>query len=174
MSLDYIRETLNRDFAQAAEASDYTHADTGRLASQMALERAGLQASDIGMVIAGSCKPDFMSPADSCTIAAQLGIEAPSFDMNSSCTSFHVALYTLAMMRPEAVPEFVLIVTPETVTCSVDYSDRAGAVLWGDGTTAAIVSTKVPSRIEILGNSMESSPAGWDKVTISATEHFRR
>ena len=174
MSLDYIKETLNRDFSQAAEASDYTHAETGRLASEMALKRAELQPSDIGMVIAGSCKPDFMSPADSCTIAAQLGIRAPSFDMNSACTSFHVALYTLSMMRPEAVPEFVLIVTPETVTCSVDYSDRAGAVLWGDGTTAAIVSTKVPSRIEILGNSMESNPAGWDKVTIASTEHFRQ
>ena len=174
MSLDYITETLNRDFTQAAEASDYTHAETGRLASQMALQRAGLQPSDIGMVIAGSCKPDFMSPADSCTIAAQLGINAPSFDMNSACTSFHLALYTLAMMRSEAVPEFVLIVTPETVTSSVDYSERAGAVLWGDGTTAAIVSTKVRSHIEILGNSLESNPAGWDKVTIGPDEHFRQ
>jgi len=174
MSLDYIRATLNRDFTQAAEASDYTHADTGRLASQMALQRAGLEASDIGMVIAGSCNPDFMSPADACTISAQLGIEAPAFDMNSACTSFHLALYTLSMMRPEALPEFVLIVTPETVTSSVDYSDRTGAVLWGDGTTAAVVSTKVASRIEILGNSLESSPAGWDKVTIGPNEHFRQ
>ena len=174
MSLDYIKETLNRDFTLAAEASIHTHAETGRLASEMALERAGLQASDIGMVIAGSCNPDFMSPADACTIAVQLGIEAPSFDMNSACTSFHVALYMLSLMKPEALPEFVLVVTPETVTCSVDYSDRAGAVLWGDGTAAAIISTKVPSRIEILGNSLESSPAGWDKVTIGSNDHFRQ
>jgi 3-oxoacyl-[acyl-carrier-protein] synthase-3 len=174
MSLDYIRETLNRDFTQAAEASDYTHAETGQFASEMALQRAGLEPSDIGMVIGGGCHPDFMSPADACTIAAQLGIEAPTFDMNSACTSFHLALYTLSLMRPEAVPEFVLVVTPETVTGSVDYSDRAGAVLWGDGTTAAVVSTKVPSRIEILGNSFESSPAGWDRVTIAPNEHFRQ
>lgn len=174
MSLDYIKETLNRDFTQAAEASDYTHAETGKFAGEMALRRAGLRASDIGMVIAGSCNPDSMSPADACMIAAQLGIEAPSFDINSACTSFHVALYMLAMMRPEAVPEFVLVVTPETVTCSVDYSDREGAVLWGDGTVAAVVSTKVPSRIEILGNSIDGSPAGWDKVTIGSNEHFRQ
>ena len=174
MSLDYIKQTLNRDFTQAADASTHTHAETGRLASEMALRRAGLEASDIGMVIAGSCSPDFMSPADACTIAERLGIEAPSFDMNSACTSFHVALYMLAMMKPEALPEFVLVVTPETVTCSVDYSDRAGAVLWGDGTTAAIISTKVPSHIEIIGNSLESSPVGWDKVTIGSNEHFRQ
>jgi 3-oxoacyl-[acyl-carrier-protein] synthase III len=172
LSLDYIKETLNRDLTQAPDACLYTHAETGARAARMALERAGLQASDIGMVIAGGCNPDFMSPADACAIAAELGIEAPAFDMNSACTSFHVALYSLSMMRPEALPDFVLVVTPETVTTAVDYSDRSGAVLWGDGTTAAIISTRVPSRIEILGNSLESSPAGFDKVTIGHNDHF--
>ena len=99
-------------------------------------------------------------------------MEVPSFDINSACTSFHSGMYMLSMMRPEALPEFVLLVTPETVTTSVDYSDRSAAVLWGDGTTAAIVSTKVPSRIEIIGNSLESSPAGYDKVTIAHNDHF--
>ncbi|MFV1988539.1 MAG: 3-oxoacyl-[acyl-carrier-protein] synthase III C-terminal domain-containing protein, partial [Gemmatimonadota bacterium] len=46
------------------------------------------------------------------------------------------------------------------------------AVLWGDGTTAAVVSTKVPSRIEILGNTLESSPAGWGKVVVPHFGHF--
>ncbi len=174
LSLDYIKETLNRDLTKAAEASMYTHADTGRFATEMALERAGLEAGDIGLVIAGGCNPEFMSPADACTIASSLGMEVPAFDMNSACTSFHVALYTLSMMRPEALPEFVLVVTPETVTASVDYSDRAGAVLWGDGTTAAIVSTKVPSRIRITGNRLESKPSGFDKVTIGHFDHFEQ
>jgi len=100
LSLDYIKETLNRDLTQTPDARMYTHAETGKRAAEMALRRAGLNASDIGMVIAGSCNPDYMSPADACTIAASLGMEVPSFDMNSACTSFHVALYMLSMMRP--------------------------------------------------------------------------
>ena len=172
LPLDYIRETKNVDHHQALDAALYSHADTGRLASGMALGRAGVDASDIGMVIAGSCYPDNMSPADACEIAAGLGIEAPSFDMNSACTSFHVALHMMSMMRPEALPELILLVTPESLTTAVNYTDRAGAVLWGDGTTAAVVSTKVPSRIEILGNSLDSSPEGWDKVVVPHFGHF--
>ncbi len=172
LPLDYIRETSNLDPTQALEAAMYTHAETGRRAAEMALERAGLARDDIGMLIAGSCSPDMMSPADACPIAAALEMEVPAFDVNSACTSFHVALYMLSMMRPESLPDFVLIVTPESLTTAVDYSDRSAAVLWGDGTTAAIVSTRVPSRIEILGNRLHSSPAGHGKVVVPHFGHF--
>ncbi len=172
LPLDYIRETQNRNLMEAIEAAEYSHADTGHRAADMALQRAGLSADDVGMVIAGSSCPDHMSPADACMIAERLGIEAPSFDVNSACTSFHVAMYMLSMMRPEEVPEFVLLVTPESLTTTVDYSDRSAAVLWGDGTTAAVVSTRVPSHIEIFGNVLHSSPAGADKVTVPHFGHF--
>ena len=172
MPLDYIRETRNTDPAGAMEAAMYTHAETGSRAAAMALERAGLSKDDIGMVIAGSSKPEWSSPADACMVANQLGIEAPSFDMNSACTSMWVALYALSMMRPEALPEYVLLVTPESLTTAVDYSDRSASVLWGDCTTAAVVSTKVPSRIQILDNTLESSPAGSDKVVVPMFGHF--
>ncbi len=174
LPLDYIRETRNQNLMEAIEAAEYTHADTGEIAANMALQRAGISADDIGMVIAGSCCPDHMSPADACMIAQRLGIEAPAFDINSACTSFHVSLYMLSMMRLENVPEFVLMVTPESLTTTVDYSDRSAAVLWGDGTTAAVVSTRVPSRIEIHGNVLESSPAGADKVTVPHFGHFEQ
>ncbi len=172
MPLDYIRETRNRNPVEASEVALYSHAETGRLATEMAMERAGISRDDIGWVIAGSSRPDTLSPADACNVAEALGIEAPAFDMNSACTSMFVAIHTLAAMRPEAVPEYVLIVTPETLTMSVDYADRSASVLWGDGTTAAILSTKVPSAIEILGTELESSPAGREKVVVPLGRHF--
>jgi 3-oxoacyl-[acyl-carrier-protein] synthase-3 len=172
LPLDYIRETHNANPAGAAEAAMYSHAETGGKAAAIAMERAGVTKDDIGMVIAGSSKPEWSSPADACMIAQAMEIEAPAFDMNSACTSMWVALYMLSMMRPEAVPEYVLLVTPESLTTAVDYSDRSASVLWGDCTTAAVVSTKVPSRIEMLNNTLESSPAGADKVVVPLFGHF--
>ena len=172
LSLDYIRETRNADPGGAMEAAMYTHAETGSRAAEMALERAGVSKDAIGMVIAGSSRPEWSSPADACRIAQALELEVPAFDMNSACTSMWVALYALSMMRPEALPEYVLLVTPESLTTAVDYSDRSASVLWGDCTTAAVVSTKVPSGIQILGNTLESSPAGSDKVVVPLFGHF--
>ena len=174
LSLDYIRDTRNRDPSQAMEAAQYTHADTGVLATEMALERAGITRDAIGMVIAGSSRPSLSAPADACHIAAALGVEAPAFDMNSACTSMWVALYMLSNMRPESLPEYVLVVAPESLTTTVDYNDRSASVLWGDCTAAAIVSTRVPSRIQILHNTVQSSPAGYEKVVVPLFGHFNQ
>jgi 3-oxoacyl-[acyl-carrier-protein] synthase-3 len=172
LPLDYIRETKNRDLRMATEVMVYGNAETGRRAAEMAIARAGISPQDIGMVVSGSSAPDMVTPADACTVAAKLGLEVPCFDVNSACTSFHVAMNVLSRMDPEKVPTFLLSVVPEGVTRTVDYSDRASAVLWGDGAAAAVLSTRERGRAEILGSAIESSPAGHDKVTIPRTGHF--
>jgi len=174
MPLDYIRDTRNSDPSMALEAALYSHADTGKRAAEMALVRAGIEKDQIGLVIAGSSRPEMSSPADACAIAGALELEVPSFDVNSACTSMWAALYVLSMMREESLPEFILLVTPESLTTTVDYSDRSASVLWGDCTTAAVLSTRVPGRAQIVGNTMASSPGGRDKVTVPLFGHFEQ
>lgn len=174
LPLDYIRETRNRDPARGMEVALYSHADTGERAARMAVDRAGIEMREIGMVICGSSRPDTMSPADACNVAERLGLEVPAFDVNSACTSFFTTLFMLAAMDGDALPEFVLVVTPESLTTTVDYDDRSASVLWGDGTTAAVLSTRVPSRIRVEGNVVRSSPAGRDKVVVPVSGHFRQ
>lgn len=174
LPLDYIRTTKNRDPRAAAEASLYSHAEAGRLASELAIERAGIGKADIGMVLAGSSMMDTATPADSCNIARALDLDVPALDVNSACTSFFANLYMLSLMQPDKLPPYVLVVCSEAVTRAVDYTDRSSAVLWGDGAAAAVVSTWVPGRVEILHNTFESNPAGADKVVIPRTGHFRQ
>ena len=174
LPLEYIRETRNRDTRVALEAAQYTHAETGRRAAEMALGRAGVAKSDIGMVLAGTSVMDMATPAEACNIAQALEVEAPAFDINSACTSFFASFYVLSLMQPERLPAFVLIVAPEAITRAVDYTDRSSAVLWGDGTVAAVVSTQVPSRARLLSNTLTSSPAGADKVVVPRVGHFKQ
>lgn len=174
LSLDYIRQTKNADPRAAREASKYDHAELGARAARMALERAGLTPSDIGLTVAGGTAPDHVTPAEACMIAARLGIDAPAFDLVSACTSFFVPLHFLSMLDPARAPRFVLVVVPETVTCTVDYRDRNAAVLWGDGCAAAIVSTTERGRAEILGTSLGSDPRGHDKVTVPRQGFFQQ
>ena len=58
------------------------------------------------------------------------------------------------------------------MTKTVDYSDRASAVLFGDGSAAAIVSTKIPSRTAFVDCSFDSRPSAWEKVGVTHLWRF--
>jgi 3-oxoacyl-[acyl-carrier-protein] synthase-3 len=172
LPLDYIRETKNADFRAAFEARQYRNADMAANAAMMALERSSLKREDIGMVIAGSSSPDNIAPAESSAVASVLGIDVPCFDMNSACSSFGMQIHFLSNMNPDALPPYVLVVDSETLTKTVDYSDRASAVLFGDGSAAAVVSSKVPSNKIFVSSSYESRPSAWEKVGINYAWRF--
>ncbi len=172
LSLDYISKTRNHDPRAAHEASTYSNAETGARAAQMALQRASLEASAIGLVISGSCSPQWSTPAEACTIAAELGIDAPCYDLSSACSTFAAQLQALLHTNSAHLPDHVLIVQPENNTRTVDYNDRNTAVLWGDGSTAAVVSSKHPARVRVMHTCLESDPKAWRKVRIPSGGHF--
>jgi 3-oxoacyl-[acyl-carrier-protein] synthase-3 len=170
LPLDYIQRTRNTDIRAGQEAALYSNVESSVRATAMALERAGLAAKDIGMVVAGGCCPEMNIPSEACRIAAALGIEVPALDINSACSSFGAQMHVLASMRE--LPPYVLVVNPENTTRVVNYADRATAVLWGDGTTAAIVSRQAPTRVRVVETTLASSPAGCALVTIPRFGHF--
>jgi 3-oxoacyl-[acyl-carrier-protein] synthase-3 len=174
LPLDYIRQTKNRDPRAAHEASLYRDAQTAAAAARMALDRAGLKPSDIGLVIAGSSSPAFLIPAEAAMVAAELGIDATCFDVNSACTTFGMQVDLLRRMAEDRLPPFVLIVQPENVTRVIDYSDRSAAVLFGDGSTAAVLSASVKARAAFVESECGTNPSAFDKVTIRTGGHFQQ
>ena len=174
LSLDYIRRTKNCDPRAAYEASVYRNAETGAAAARMALDRAGITPSDIGLVLSGSSIPSFSTPAEAATVAAELGIDAPCLDVNSACTTFWMQVEFVNRMAADKLPPFVLMVQPEGITRAIDYRDRSASVLFGDATTAAVVSASVKARAAFTESSCGTNPSGWEKVTIPYASHFRQ
>ena len=172
LPLDYIRETRNRDTRAAADAINYSTAQMGARAAELAIERSGIPRERIGLVISGSSAPTHSCPAEASFVAGELGLEVPAYDLSSACSTFVTQLCNLSMMDPAKAPEFVLTVATEALTTVVDYTDRGNCVLFGDGASAAVVSTRVPGRAQILGLSVESDPASAHKVVIPRTGYF--
>ena len=172
LPLDYIKETKNRDVRAAQEAALYTNAETGKRAAAMALARAGLTAKDIGLVVSGGCSPDECIPATACRVAEALDVDVPGLDISAACASFCAQLHWLASMRPERLPEYVLVVCPENSTRVVDYSDRTSCVLWGDASVAAVISPRTPGRFVILDTLFGGDSSGADKVKVPRIGHF--
>lgn len=172
LDLDYIRQTKNMDPRGAWEASCYSRQEMGVKAASLAIERAGINAEDIGLVISGTSTPEHTIPAEAACIAAGLGIDATCFDMNSACSTFLVQMNVLNTMRPEKTTPYILVVQPENYTHVVNYSDRNTAPLFGDGASAAVVSLSVASDKVFSTLKCASTPMEWNKVRIPKFGHF--
>ena len=174
LSLDYIRETRNADARGAVEGSTVSTSEMARNAAELALQRAGLQAGAIKLVIAGGCCPERLIPAEASRLAAALGIEAVAFDVSAACATFAAQIHFLSQMRPEVLPDFVMVASVEAFTRSINYADRRDAVLFGDAATAAVLSPRVPSRVRVIRSNFNSDPSGHDQIVIPSGGHFRQ
>ena len=174
LPLDYIRETRNREPWAALEAATVSQATLGARAARQALDRAGVDLSQVGLVLCGNSATDSHAPAQACLVASELGCDVPSMDVQSACTSFYAQFHLMSLFDPERLPDWILLVAPETLTTTVDYNDRSSAVLWGDGAVAAVVTTRQPGRAQLLASRIQSQPSAWKKVEVPRGGHFRQ
>lgn len=114
--------------------------DLAVAASEKAIGRAGITASDIDLIIAATITPDYFTPSMACQVQAKLGVAgAPAFDINAACSGF---LYALDMARQYVATgsaRHVLVVAVESLSRVTDWQDRKTCVLFGDGAGAAVV-----------------------------------
>ncbi len=172
LPLDYLIRTKNIDPRETDKVRLYSDARMGGNAARMALTRAGLKAEDIGMVISGSSLPQYLTPAEASTVAADLEIDVPCFDINSACATYGVQMRYLDSVKPEKMPPYILVTNIEAATTTIDYSDRRSAVLFGDCATASILSTTVPSNKIFSDCEMASKPTLWDKAVVPRWGYF--
>lgn len=125
---------------------------TGTLAVQAAraaLDRAGVRAADIGVLILCTTTPDQLIPASSAAVAGELGIGGGAMDLNAACAGFTYGLITAAGLV-KAGAERILLIGAETLTRATNWSDRTNAFLFGDGAGAVVIES-VPGEGSLLG-----------------------
>jgi 3-oxoacyl-[acyl-carrier-protein] synthase III len=94
--------------------------------------------------------------------------------VNSACTTFGMHIDLVDRMKADRLPPFVLVVQPENFTRSIDFSDRSSAVLFGDGSTAAVLSATVKARAAFIQSGCKTNARRWERVTIPPGGHFRQ
>ncbi len=112
-------------------------------ASRLALERAGLEATDIDFIFAGTMTPDYLMPAGACSVQALLGAEkATAMDVCAACSGFIYGL-SIADKYLRCDPTLnILVIGGEIVSHHLDWDDRTTAVLFGDAVGAAVIGAR--------------------------------
>jgi len=107
-------------------------------AGQQALDRAGVEAADIDMLVLATTTPDAMVPSTASTVQELLGIPGGAFDINAACSGFVYGLAVSAGLAATGTDR-ILLVGAETLSRITDWDDRKIAVLVGDGAGAVVV-----------------------------------
>ena len=168
-----------------AAPGEYTSQFASR-ASQQAIERAGIDANEIDLILCATVTPDQILPSTACLIQAQLGAnKAAAMDIVAACSGFVYGVTIAEPMIRNGQIKYALIIGAELLTRYVDYSDRSTCVLFGDGAGAAILGPVegdrgiLASKIRSDGRYEEQlyAPGGGTKggftaETISRGDHF--
>jgi len=176
LPLDYIRETRNQDPSQAMKVAKFTPTEMAVKAAEVALQRAGIKAGDIGLVICDCCTPVELAPAEAQRIARALGLGfgVPAYDVFTACPAFALHVDFLNSFKEEKLPDYVLCVCTAALTHSVNYNDRTDGAIWGDGAAAWVVSAKHPGRLKVLYSFYSADTSRCDAVVVDRFGFFHQ
>ena len=109
-------------------------------ACQAALADAGMQASEIDLIVCGTSTPDYTFPSTASLVQHGLGItEGAAFDIQAVCTGFVYAISTADKFLLSGSHKRALVIGAETFSRIIDWEDRTTAVLFGDGAGAIVL-----------------------------------
>ncbi|MFA7541857.1 MAG: beta-ketoacyl-ACP synthase III [Lysobacterales bacterium] len=136
---EWIRDRTGiRERRIAAEGQ--TTADLAEIAARRAMEAAGVDGSDIDLLIVGTTTPDLIFPSTACLVQARLGANGcAAFDVNAACSGFIYALSIADKFVRSGQARCALVIGAETLTRMIDWTDRGTCVLFGDGAGAVVL-----------------------------------
>jgi 3-oxoacyl-[acyl-carrier-protein] synthase-3 len=135
--------------------------DLGVGAARKALERRGIGADAIDVIIVATVTPDMMFPPTACLLQEKLGARnAWGFDLSAACSGFIYALVTGAQFIEAGRYRRVMVVGADKMSAITDYSDRNICVLFGDAGAAVILEPSEEEDFGILDHVLYADGSG--------------
>jgi len=120
------------------------------LAAKEALAFAGVDGSEVELIICASSTPDNMFPSTACEVQAAIGSKGAAFNLVAACSGLVYALSVANSFIASGVYKKVLVIGAEVHSNFLDWSDRNTCVLFGDGAGALLLSESQDDQNDIL------------------------
>src|SRR5438270_7513901 len=139
-----VSRTGIRERRQAAP--DERLSDYAARAGRRALERAGVAAADLDLVIVATLSQDEVTPNTAPLVAHALGArDAGAFDVGAACAAFLSGLAVAVAQIESGRAEHILLVGADFITRITNYDDRRSAPLFADGAGAVVIGARPPA-----------------------------
>ncbi len=148
-----------------------TTASLGEAAARAALDRAGLTAADIDLIVVATSTPDNTFPATAVNIQNRLGMHHGfAFDLQAVCSGFVYAVTTADAYIRGGLAKRALVIGAETFSRILDWTDRTTCVLFGDGAGAIVLEAQEEAGTNadrgVLTTQLRSDGAHRDKLYV--------
>ena len=159
LPLEYIKDTKNREVLEARPQALATPTSLAAAASRQALERAGIAAEQIGLILADTATPYQTCPSEAQRLGCALGVKIPAYDVVVGAASLPLYLEMLTSWKPERLPDYVLCVSTNTFSQHVAYggSSTIPAYLYGDAASAFVLSPRHAGKMKVASSFVENS-----------------
>ncbi len=107
-------------------------------ASREALKVAGIEPTDLDLIIVATSSPDYLVPPVSSQVQDMLGAKCGAFSLVAGCSGWVYGLATAAQFITSGAYDRVLVVGVEIISFALDYTDRTTCVLFGDAAAATV------------------------------------
>ena len=126
--------------------------DLGFDAAKKAIEKSGIKAEELDLIIAASSAPPQLYPAIACHIQSRLGIETdiPAFDLTAACSGLIYGMQVAKGFINSGIYKNILIVATDNNSRYMDWSDRSTSILFGDGAGAMVLTASEDGLDDIL------------------------
>ncbi len=129
---------LERRFADPEKGETTTSLAVA--AARQALDRSGLKAEDIDLIIVATTTPDMVFPSTAARVQSALGATGcAAFDVQAVCAGFIYALNAADAMLRAGPYRAAIVIGAETMSRVIDFKDRSTCVLFGDGAGAVVL-----------------------------------
>ena len=150
---EWIRTRSGIRARRFAAEGEHT-SDMACVAAERALEAAGINRSNIDLIIVATMTPDMPVPSTACLVQSKMGLpNVTSFDLQAACSGFVYALSVANSMLLSGNFKQALVIGAEKMSSILDFNDRTTCVLFGDGAAATVLSVQPSAgKIGILGS----------------------
>ncbi|MBL8762844.1 MAG: ketoacyl-ACP synthase III [Phycisphaerae bacterium] len=136
-----------------------------RDAMRRALDHAAMRADELDLLIVGTISGEMRCPSNACRVAAALGAgECPAFDLGAACCGFTYSLNLAHDLIKVGTHRAIGIVGVDTISSTMDYTNRAVCILFGDAAGAAVLRATDDTSKGILAQVNRADGSAWHNL----------
>ena len=143
--------------------------DLAAEAAKQCLQRRGISAAEVEVIIVATVTPDMFFPSTACLVQNKIGAAgAWGFDLSAACSGFIYALKVGAKLVESGAHSKVLVIGGDVMSSILDYTDRSTCILFGDGAGAVLLEPAAEGETGIVDFAHEIDGSGGPSLRMPA------